>query len=133
MWKGVITIFIGTMIISIGNGLLSKGLRELQRLDWEGSLWSVGLNYFLAAVNSPAIVFGVICHALFFGSLLMALSWGDLSLILPITAFTYVFGALIAQYYLNEDVDSLRWIGSIIIMIGVFIVLIGQGRNEGLI
>ena len=127
MLKAVIVMFIGTIIVSIGNGLLSKGLRALQESDWTGPFWSTGLQYIGTAARDPIIVLGVICHATFFAMLLVAFSLGDLSLVLPVTSLTYVFAAIIGKVYLNEDVNTLRWIGSIIIVVGVFVVLIGEG------
>ncbi len=130
MFKAIIVMFIGTIIVSIGNGLLSKGLRALQELDWSGPFWSTGLHYIGTAARDPIIVVGVVCHATFFALLLVAFSLGDLSLVLPITSFAYLFAAIIGKIYLNEDVNALRWIGSIIIVAGVFVVLVGEGRKE---
>lgn len=125
MWKAVVAMFIGTMIASIGDGLLSKGVRGLSQLDMEGPLWTNIFGYGMAAIKNPHLVLGLLCHITFFASLILAFSWGDLSLVLPITAFTYVFAAFIAKIFLHEDVNHLRWIGSIIIVIGVSIVLLG--------
>jgi drug/metabolite transporter (DMT)-like permease len=127
MLKAVIVMFIGTVIVSVGDGLLSKGLRALQELERSGPFWSTCLQYIGLAARDPIIVIGVICHAAFFALLLVAFSLGDLSLVLPITSLTYVFAAIIAKMYLNEDVNALRWIGSIIIVLGVFVVLLGEG------
>lgn len=129
MWNAIIVIFLGTIFASIGDGLLSKGLRDLQQLEWSGSFWSVSVHYIMAAVHKPSILFGVLCHALFFASILLALSWGDLSLVLPITALTYVFAPLIAQFCLREHVNIMRWMGAAIIVIGVFTVLLGEIGN----
>jgi len=130
MFKAVIVMFIGTVIVSIGNGLLSKGLRALQELDWSGPFWSTGLHYIGTATRDPIIVVGVICHATFFALLLVAFSLGDLSLVLPITSLTYLFAVIIGKIYLHEDVNVLRWIGAIIIVAGVFVVLVGEGAKE---
>ncbi len=131
MWKAIIVMFLGTVIVSIGDGLLSKGLRELQQVGWSGGFWSVSLQYVGAAIHKPSILIGVLCHALFFATILLSLSWGDLSLVLPITALTYVFAPLIAQFYLRENVNILRWMGAAIIVIGVFTVLLGEKGNMG--
>ncbi len=130
MFKAIIVMFIGTIIVSIGNGLLSKGLRALQELEWSGPFWSTGFHYIGTAARDPIIIIGVICHATFFALLLVAFSLGDLSLVLPITSLTYLFAAIIGRVYLNEDVNTLRWIGSIIIVVGVFVVLVGEGSKE---
>jgi drug/metabolite transporter (DMT)-like permease len=131
MWKAILVIFIGTLLGSIGDGLLSKGLRDLHQMEWSGGFWSVALQYVRAACHKPTIVFGVMCHASFFGSILMAFSWADLSLVLPISALTYVFAPFIATYFLREDVNSMRWVGAFIIVIGVVTVLLGEAGGPG--
>jgi drug/metabolite transporter (DMT)-like permease len=132
MWKAIIIIFFGTMFSSIGDGFLSKGLRELQQVEWSGGFFSVSTQYIRAAIQKPGILIGVSCHAVFFASILLAYSWGDLSLVLPITALTYVFAPLIAQFYLNENVNMMRWMGAAIIVIGVCTVLLGERGNVNL-
>jgi len=131
MWKAVLVMFVATVFVSIGDGLLSKGLRELHKMQFSGTLWSSSISYLGAAVQKPTIVIGVFCHASFFALMLLAFSWGDLSLVLPISAFTYVFGALMAHFYLKEDVNALRWIGAVIILVGVFTVLMGEKKEQG--
>ena len=131
MWKAIIVIFLGTIFSSIGDGFLSKGLRELQQVELSGSFWSMSIQYIRAAIQKPGILIGVMCHTLFYASLLLALTWGDLSLVLPITALTYVFAPLVAQHYLNENVNIMRWMGAAIIVIGVCTVLVGERANIG--
>lgn len=132
MWKAVIVMFFGTVVASIGDGLLSKGLRELQQMEWSGSFWPVCIQYVSAAIHKPSILLGIACQAIFFGVLLVAFSWADLSLVLPITAFTYVFAPLIAQFYLREQVNTLRWVGAIVIVLGVAAVLLGERGGASL-
>ena len=129
MWKAVITMFIATIFISIGDGLLSKGLRELDKMEWKGSFLQNTIGRISTAVKNPIIFLGVVCHATFFFMLLVAFSLADVSIVFPVSAFSYVFVALIAKFYLQEDVNYLRWVGSLIITGGVFIVLMGEGKK----
>lgn len=131
MWKGIVIILTATVVVSIGNGLLSKGLKELHALEAGGPLWSVAWAYVSAGLRNPLLVVGGICHGLFFAGLLLALSLADLSLVVPLTALTYVFAALIGHFWLHEPVDTLRWVGAVIIMVGVIVLLVGEGRNPG--
>ena len=131
MWKAVGVMFAATIIVSMGNGLLSKGMRELNDLQWSGPFWSVLFDYIASAIHKPKIILGVACHATFFALMLLSFSWGDLSLVLPVSAFTFIFSAVIAQFYLKEHVNALRWIGALIIMIGVMTALAGERLQEG--
>jgi len=51
-----------------------------------------------------------------------ALSWADLSFVLPATAFGYVLNVAAGHYFLNESVTPTRWAGSVVITLGVFLV-----------
>jgi drug/metabolite transporter (DMT)-like permease len=48
-----------------------------------------------------------------------ALSWADLTYVLPATSLGYVLLALIAKYFLHEQVSPLRWLGIALISAGV--------------
>ena len=48
-----------------------------------------------------------------------ALSWADLTYVLPATSFGYVLVALIARFALHEHITPLRWVGIALIACGV--------------
>ena len=59
-----------------------------------------------------------------FYSLLVLLSWAPLSVVIPASAFNYVVGTLGAKYILKEQVSSKRWMGVVMVCVGVMLVLI---------
>ena len=40
----------------------------------------------------------------------------------PLSASSYLIGALASKYYLHEDVKPARWIGTMVIIAGVLII-----------
>lgn len=130
MWKAVGTMFLATIIISIGNGFLSRSMKELSQINLPGTFFANIACYLSAVLHNPLFIIGGLCHAAFFGLMLAAFSWGDLSIVFPVGAFSYVFTALMAKFYLQEDVNILRWIGTFIIICGVFVLLIGEAKDE---
>jgi drug/metabolite transporter (DMT)-like permease len=48
-----------------------------------------------------------------------ALSWADLTYVLPATSLGYVILALVARFVLHEHVSPLRWMGIALITGGV--------------
>ncbi len=48
-----------------------------------------------------------------------ALSWADLTYVLPATSLGYVLLALVAKFALQEEVSPLRWLGIALISGGV--------------
>jgi len=60
-----------------------------------------------------------------------ALSWADLSFVLPATAFGYVLNVAAGNYFLGESVSTSRWAGAAIITLGVlFVSRSGQQAAE---
>jgi drug/metabolite transporter (DMT)-like permease len=88
----------------------------------------------------PVAVAGVIARALrvswmwagltlmgiAFFSLLMALSWENVSLVVPVTAMSYAAGALGGKFFLGEQVTPRRWGGVLLVCIGVAVVIMGR-------
>ncbi|HME59120.1 MAG TPA: EamA family transporter [Terracidiphilus sp.] len=72
-----------------------------------------------AAVLTPWIALGIALLIVFFASYLTALSWADLTFVLPATAFGYVFVALFARFFLHETISLERWAGIVLITVGV--------------
>jgi drug/metabolite transporter (DMT)-like permease len=63
-----------------------------------------------------------------FYSLLILLSWAPLSIVIPASAFNYVVGTFGAKYLLNEQVSMKRWLGVMMVCVGVTLVLL-TGKN----
>ena len=60
-----------------------------------------------------------------FFSLLALLSWENVSLVVPATALSYAVGAVGAKFFLGERVDRLRWLGVLLVVLGVALVWFG--------
>jgi drug/metabolite transporter (DMT)-like permease len=73
----------------------------------------------IAAVFTPWIAAGILLLIGFFASYLTALSWADLTFVLPATAFGNVIVALISRFWLHENISILRWSGIVLITLGV--------------
>jgi drug/metabolite transporter (DMT)-like permease len=69
---------------------------------------------------------GVGLMALAFFSLLGALSILNVSLVVPVTAMSYVTGALGAVFFLRERVSRRRWLGVFLVSLGVILVFLGK-------
>lgn len=65
---------------------------------------------------------GISLMTVAFFSLLALLSWANVSLVVPATAASYLVGTLGAKIFLGEQVNKERWLGVIIVCIGVALV-----------
>ena len=84
----------------------------------------------MAAVFTPWIAAGIVLLIGFFASYLTALSWADLTFVLPATAFGNVIVAFLARFWLHEPISVQRWIGIGLITLGVGFVANGPSLTE---
>jgi drug/metabolite transporter (DMT)-like permease len=61
-----------------------------------------------------------------FFALLAALSFENVSFVVPVTALSYAAGAVGAVIFLREHISLQRWIGVLIVCAGVTIVLLSK-------
>jgi drug/metabolite transporter (DMT)-like permease len=111
---------------SVGDTLLSHGMKQIGPV-------SVGhLGLLLAAMRNPWVIAGILCLLGFFASYLTALSWADLTFVLPATAFGYVVVLLLAKFWLHEPGASslYRWAGIVLIVCGVGFVANGPSLTR---
>jgi drug/metabolite transporter (DMT)-like permease len=87
-----------------------------------------GLNQDILFKVFLFIILGLALYGI--GALLLtiALKGGDLSVLYPIIALSYVFVNIGSRLFFNEDITVLKWIGIIVIILGVSI--IGYGGNR---
>jgi drug/metabolite transporter (DMT)-like permease len=80
----------------------------------------------LRALREPWMWAGVAMMASAFFALLGALSMYNVSFVVPVTALSYVAGAFGGAAFLGEKVTSRRWIGVLLVAIGVTLVFFGK-------
>lgn len=115
----ILVVMVSVICVSVGETLLSAGMKQVGRGGHDG------LRFLLAALSSWHVLLGTLLMMAFFALYALALAWADLSFVLPLTAVSYVTGALFAQVFLHEPVSLTRWLGAIIITLGV--VVVGKG------
>jgi multidrug transporter EmrE-like cation transporter len=114
-------IAIGMLVVasSAGDVFLSAAMKRIGDLDTLRA--RKGLLAVIARVCSEKrFLCGLGCMILSFFCFLTALSWGDASLVAPASAsLTFVCSAVMAKFFLHEDVDRRRWIAAALICVGV--------------
>ena len=108
----------------LGDTCLSRGMTLLPPLSLAHPL------SLIAAVFTPWIAAGILLLIGFFASYLTALSWADLTFVLPATAFGNVIVALLSKFWLHEPISLQRWIGIALITLGVGFVANGPSLTE---
>jgi uncharacterized membrane protein len=80
----------------------------------------------LRALRVPWMWIGVGMMAVAFFALLGALSIFNVSFVVPVTALSYVAGAFGGVAFLGERVNRQRWLGVLLVAIGVTLVFLGN-------
>ena len=79
----------------------------------------------LLAILNPWVTAGILLLLAFFACYMSALSWADLTYVLPATSLYYVPVALIARFSFHEEISPTRWLGIALIAAGVGFVAAG--------
>ena len=114
MTPGKYWVLLGVALFgAVGDTLLARGMKSV------GAVNPSEIYYLLTAVVNPWVLLGIFFLFAFMSAYLSALSWADLTYVLPATAFGYVFIALIARFFLHEHISPIRWLGIVLISAGV--------------
>src|SRR5438270_9916619 len=115
--KTAAVLIIAIFAQAAGNVFLTRGMKSVAAtsLSDGGGLMkalSQSLHVALQAMQSPEVWIGTLLLIVFFALYSAALSWADLSFVLPATAFGYVLNVAAGHYFLSEEVTRARWIGA---------------------
>lgn len=113
-----------TLCAPLGDSCLSRGMSSLPPITLAHPATLI------TAVFTPWVALGIAMLIGFFASYLTALSWADLSYVLPATSIGYVIVAFIARFWLNEPISLQRWAGILLITLGVGFVARGPALTE---
>ena len=113
-----------TVFAAAGDSMLSHGMKQT------GNISLHHLQGLILAVLNPWVAVGIVLLLAFFASYMNALSWADLTYVLPATSLGYVLLALVAKFALHEQVSPLRWMGIALISSGVSFVAGGPALTH---
>jgi uncharacterized membrane protein len=70
----------------------------------------------------PVVLAGIATNALSFFSFIALLSVAELNFAVPATALSYILKTVLAATYLGERVLAHRWVGTILVMVGIILI-----------
>ncbi|MBL8150067.1 MAG: EamA family transporter [Blastocatellia bacterium] len=116
------TVFFVAIIVfagAFGDIMLSRGMKQVGEVNTLNvyKLFSMAWR----TITTPAVLIGIGFMAIAFFSLLAALSIEKVSIVEPATAVAYVINTIGAKFYLKEEVDNARWMGSLFVCLGAFL------------
>ena len=106
-------VFFATVIGSFGSLFLKFGAEHFT-LDLKKLL----TNY--------KVILGLLIYVLSSVLFIAALRGGELSVLYPITSFTYVWISLLSIKFLKEKMNKFKWLGILSIIVGVTLIGLGS-------
>ena len=117
-------VLVGVAVFSTaGDSLLARGMKDL------GGVSLHNLSSLILAIFDPWVAGGILLLLAFFASYMSALSWADLTYVLPATSLGYVLVALAARFGFHEAISPTRWLGIALITAGVGFVAAGPSHT----
>lgn len=114
-----VAVFASCGDVALAHGMKSVG--EISLANW---------THAITAIFTPWVALGILLLMAFFAAYLTALSFADLTYVLPATAIGYVMIALMAKFLLHEFIPATRWIGIGLIVAGVGFVTQGPALTK---
>ncbi len=115
--KTAILIAVIVLADAAGDVLLTRGMKQV------GEISTVRPKLLLSiarkVLTNRSFVSGILFFSVTFFSFLTVLSWADLSFVFPATSLVYVVSTLGAKFFLGETVTLQRWIGILLVCLGV--------------
>jgi drug/metabolite transporter (DMT)-like permease len=112
-------LFLAIFVIanSFGTLLLALAMMRLPAFS------QVGLqSYLVDLACDPFLIPGMALSAIAALLQLSLFSWADLSFVIPCTASSYIVSTVLADLILGEQVHLARWLGVLLIFLGVVLV-----------
>jgi uncharacterized membrane protein len=121
--KTLVMVLAMVVCANAGDLMLKRGMSQ----NGAVVLTAAGLAHaFRLTVTNGTIWIGIFFLSGFMVSYMTVLSWADYSYVMPAGAFGYALLTLLAVVFLHESVSPRRWVGVVLICIGVL--LVGQTK-----
>jgi uncharacterized membrane protein len=118
--KTYVLLFLLVFLGSVGNTILSKGMKDAGDLD---------ISHFatleagaVRVLSSGTIWLGITLMLLFMICHMLVLSWADYSFVMPFSAIAYALVPLFGYLFLGEHVSAARSLGIVLIFLGVLLI-----------
>ena len=118
--KTALVILIVVLSTSAGEVLIARGLRQVGEISTlkPGRLLRLGRRVLM----NPNFLLGLLSMAVSFFAFLTVLSWENLSYTVPATSLSYVVSTLGAKFVLRERINLGRWIGTLLVCLGILLI-----------
>lgn len=127
--KAISLVVVCTIVGAAAQILMKMGADAIDAPALIAAVSSFDLMGIVAALPSTALIAGYACYALNTVLLVLALREGELSVLYPIIALTYVWVTLLSPMFFPDEINVFKALGVSLIVGGV--ALIGMGSKKG--
>ncbi len=113
------------LVDSTSDLLLAQGMKQVGKISTLQPRKLLRIAHKL--IHNPIIWLSFLFQTGTFFLFLTLLSWANLSLVIPLASLGSVVNVLGAQFLLKEQVTQDRWIGTLLIGVGVALVSLNSG------
>lgn len=111
------------MICIVCGAFGQLSLKHGMNILGEISLRNIFFSRFFQIVFQPFVLTGIVLYAFSMFLWLVAISKLDLSLAYPLLSAGYIVVAVFSFIFLKEHISLLRWVGTLLIVMGSFLIL----------
>jgi multidrug transporter EmrE-like cation transporter len=112
-------IVFGVMLNAAAQLALKQGMRQIGYFDF--GLRNLG-RIVLVVTASPYILAGLSCYIVSVAVWLLVLSRVEVSYAYPLLSIGYIVTAFAGWLFFHESIDAIRWVGIVVICIGVWLI-----------
>lgn len=123
-WQVFFIMLIAVILAGIGEALAAKGMKQTHQ-EQAGVLMQIKV-----ALGDWHVLAGGLLMVGYVALYVYTLGLTELSFALPLSASSYLLGAFLSKFYLHEDIKPARWIGTLIIIVGVMVVAAGGSGGK---
>ena len=118
-FKTLVMVLLMVVCANLGDLMLKRGMLQIGAVHISApGIW----HALLSTIHNGTIWLGIFFLIGFTLCYMTAVSWADYSYVMPAGAFGYALLTFLAVIFLGETVTPRRWVGVVLICVGVLLV-----------
>jgi undecaprenyl phosphate-alpha-L-ara4N flippase subunit ArnE len=118
-----------TKLWAIGLMVLCTAFTSFAQVFYKLGAAKLEFNLISIITNLPLIT-GMVLYLFGAGIMITAFKGGDVSVLYPIVATSYIWVSLLSMYFFNENLNLFRWVGISVILTGIIFISIGSRERD---
>ncbi len=118
-----------TKLWAIGLMILCTAFTSIAQVFYKLGANKLQFNLVSIITNLPLIT-GMALYIIGAVIMIIAFKGGEVSVLYPIVATSYIWVSLLSVYFFNEALNLFRWIGIFIIIAGIILISSGSKQKE---